>query len=71
MDGVAACAAAGRAASTDPFTDATAVWVALHGLVELRRALPGFPWPAADPLLDTTVRALARIDATPSRPGAR
>jgi AcrR family transcriptional regulator len=39
------CAKAGASASTDVLSDGTAVWVALHGTVTLRTALPGFPWP--------------------------
>ncbi len=45
VDALAACVEAGSSASTDVFADATAVWVALHGTVTLRTALPGFPWP--------------------------
>lgn len=43
---IAACATAGRSRSTDAFTDAAAVWVALHGLTQLRPASPRFPWPS-------------------------
>jgi AcrR family transcriptional regulator len=39
------CVTAGVSASTDVVADATAVWVALHGTVSLRTALPRFPWP--------------------------
>ena len=39
------CVEAGASASTDAVADATAVWVAMHGTVTLRTALPGFPWP--------------------------
>ncbi len=40
------CVRSGASESTDVLADATAVWVALHGTVTLRTALPGFPWPA-------------------------
>ena len=39
------CVTAGVSASTDVVADATAVWVAMHGTVSLRTALPRFPWP--------------------------
>ena len=42
---LAACAEAGRSATRDPFTDATALWVGLHGFAQLRVAAPLFPWP--------------------------
>jgi len=45
VDAIAACVRAGVSASTDVVADGTAVWVALHGAVMLRSALPGFPWP--------------------------
>lgn len=45
VDAVEACVQAGVSASTDVVADSTAVWVALHGAVTLRTALPGFPWP--------------------------
>jgi AcrR family transcriptional regulator len=42
---LAGCAEAGRSASTDPFADATALWVGLHGFAQLQVAAPLFPWP--------------------------
>jgi AcrR family transcriptional regulator len=60
------CARAGRSVSTDPFADATAVWVVLHGLAILPVSNPGFPWPPLDQLLTTTVTRIARIDASTS-----
>jgi len=39
------CVTAGRSSSTDPFADASALWVALHGLADLRVTAPLFPWP--------------------------
>jgi Tetracyclin repressor-like, C-terminal domain len=49
------CVQAGVSASTDVMADSTAVWVALHGAVTLRTALPGFPWPEP---IDAFVRQL-------------
>lgn len=37
---------AGRSASLDPFRDATALWVGLHGFAQLQVAAPLFPWPS-------------------------
>lgn len=45
VNALEACVAAGVSASDDVVSDSTAVWVALHGAVTLRTALPGFPWP--------------------------
>ena len=42
---LAECVTAGRSASADPFTDATALWVGLHGFAQLQVAAPLFPWP--------------------------
>ncbi len=57
------CVRAGVSASTDPVADATAVWVAMHGMVTLRTALPGFPWPAPDDFIRHAVLSLARVTA--------
>ena len=69
------CAAAGASASTDAVADATAVWVALHGTVTLRTALPGFPWPGLPAFARQLVLPLAqgdrlrrRVDARPGGP---
>jgi AcrR family transcriptional regulator len=62
VDAVADCVSAGASASTDPFADGTAVWVALHGTVTLRSARPGFPWPEpASAFVRQLVLPLARI----------
>jgi AcrR family transcriptional regulator len=55
------CVAAGVSASTDAITGATAVWVALHGTVTLRTALPDFPWPARSAFTRQLVLPLARV----------
>jgi AcrR family transcriptional regulator len=57
------CAKAGVSASTDVVADATAVWVAMHGTVTLRTALPGFPWPDPDQFVREYVLSLARVRA--------
>jgi AcrR family transcriptional regulator len=58
-DAIAECVAAGQSSSTDPFADAAALWAALHGLADLRRTAPLFPWPAdvQDRLVDSLARA--------------
>lgn len=43
---IADCAAAGRSGSIEPFEDATALWVALHGYATLQVTVPAFPWPS-------------------------
>lgn len=63
VEGIEACVQAGASASTDTVADATAVWVALHGMVSLRTALPGFPWPGSGQFVSDLVRSLARIKA--------
>ncbi len=55
------CIDAGISASADPFRDATAIWVALHGYATLHDLLPGFAWISADALLDRIVCGLAQI----------
>lgn len=57
------CAVASHSTSRDYFADAAAVWVALHGFATLDEALPNFPWPNRQVLLDRFALTLARIDA--------
>jgi len=45
IDALHACAEVGASSSTDTARDATALWVALHGLADLRHTTPLFPWP--------------------------
>jgi AcrR family transcriptional regulator len=59
--GVEACVAAGRSASRDPRADARLVWMLLHGVVTLRAADPGRPWPAPEDQLRDGVTRLALI----------
>ena len=61
VQGIADCASAGVSASTDVVADATAIWVALHGAVTLRTALPGFPWPEPEQFVADFVTRLARL----------
>ena len=60
---IRACAKAGRSQSIDPFADATALWVALHGYATLHAAVPNFPWPPREEIIERIVLPLARIDA--------
>ena len=57
------CVTAGVSASTDVVADATAVWVALHGTVSLRTALPRFPWPDPAAFVRQLVLSLAQVTA--------
>jgi AcrR family transcriptional regulator len=59
IDAIAAAVAAGSSASTDPETDAVALWTGLHGLATLRRTTPLFPWPAD--MADHLIRLLAHL----------
>jgi AcrR family transcriptional regulator len=61
MGGIQECVDAGVSASTDVLADATAVWVAMHGAVTLRTALPGFPWPELTAFNRQLVLPLARV----------
>ena len=57
------CVTAGVSASTDIVADATAVWVALHGTISLRTALPRFPWPDPAVFVRQLVLPLAQVTA--------
>jgi AcrR family transcriptional regulator len=63
VDAIAACARAGRSTSTDPYTDAVAVWIAMHGYALLRAGLPEFPWPPDDETFDRIVLRQAGVTA--------
>lgn len=58
---VAAATAAGASQSRDPFVTATAIWVALHGLVLLRADAPQFPWPDRTQLEDALLGRIALL----------
>ena len=61
--GIEDCVGAGMSGSADVVADSTAVWVALHGTVTLRTALPGYPWPEPASFVRHLVLSLARIAA--------
>src|ERR1700743_3435386 len=61
FQGIQDCADAGVSVSTDVLADATAVWVALHGAVALRTALPEFPWPELPAFNRQLVLPLAQV----------
>ena len=61
VDAIADCAADQSSTSIDPFADAVAVLVALHGYALLRPARPNFPWPDEAVLLNHLVGSLARL----------
>jgi peroxiredoxin/AcrR family transcriptional regulator len=59
--GVAECIAAGVARPGDPERIATDIWMALHGMVSLRRHLTGFPWPDIEEQLRDILQAMTGI----------
>ena len=61
LDAIRVCADAGASNSTQPYDDAIAVWVALHGYVGLHTCMSDIPWPDGDTLLDTIVERLAQL----------
>jgi AcrR family transcriptional regulator len=63
VDAVSGCIDAGVSTSTDPFGDATAIWVAMHGYATLRPSRPAFPWPDSTATLNRIVSALASVPA--------
>ncbi|MGB7447886.1 MAG: TetR-like C-terminal domain-containing protein [Ornithinimicrobium sp.] len=50
------CISAGTSSSTNPHTDAIALWLGLHGLADQRAVIPHFPWPQ-----DITGRTIALL----------
>ncbi|MEU1588418.1 TetR/AcrR family transcriptional regulator [Micromonospora sp. NPDC005710] len=56
---LADCVTAGRSTSADPFRDAAALWVGLHGFAQLQVAAPLFPWPPE--LRDSIVDRMALL----------
>jgi AcrR family transcriptional regulator len=61
LQAIQECVEAGVSASTNVLADATGVWVALHGAVTLRTALPEFPWPELAAFNRQLVLPLARV----------
>src|SRR5882672_336960 len=66
-DALADCVTAGIATSTDPFADAVALWVGLHGLAHQRSVTVSFPWPPD--IAERLVVALAHLTGDGSSPG--
>ena len=69
VGGVAASIAAGVGRPSDPTRVATAVWTALHGIVTLRTAVPMFPWPPVEDLVDNVLVGLVGLPPRPDRAG--
>jgi hypothetical protein len=63
VDGVAACKAACRSTSVDPYHDAVAVWSAIHGVTTLRATRPRFAQLHSQEMLRVIVHRLACIAA--------
>ena len=61
VDAIAACVAAGRSASRDPWLDAVALWSMLHGYSALRITNPEFPWPDERVIVDAMISGQARL----------
>jgi AcrR family transcriptional regulator len=61
VEGVAACMRDGTAPEGDPLRIATGVWTAMHGIVSLRGAAPGFPWPPLSQQLDDVLTGLVGL----------
>jgi len=61
VDGIAECVLQGRSGSTDVFSDATALWVALHGTVSLWSTLCEFPWPDEQGFVRRLCVSLGRV----------
>ncbi|MFE2958263.1 TetR-like C-terminal domain-containing protein [Nocardia tengchongensis] len=62
---VAAAAADGTSRADDPFLTATALWVALHGLVRLRADAPLGPQPDPGQLNDALIERIALLEPAP------
>lgn len=56
VDALKACVQSSQSASTDPYADAVALWLALHGLAHQRAVISHFPWPS-----DIAERLIGRI----------
>ncbi|MGF7234271.1 MAG: TetR/AcrR family transcriptional regulator [Frankia sp.] len=61
VEKVAACVAAGRSASRDPFADTVCVWAGVHGLVMLYAGATDLPYPALAKMVEAVVRRAALI----------
>ncbi len=58
VDAVHACLPSESASPEEAFAKATDIWVAMHGMVSLRRELPAFPWPDTTEQLNRIVFSL-------------
>jgi AcrR family transcriptional regulator len=63
VDGITATMAAGFTPAGDPPVIATTVWAGLHGIVSLRQAMPRFPWPAVESMVDDLQVGLVGLPA--------
>ena len=59
VEALAATASAGRSSSQDPFADAVAIWLAMHGLAHQRAVSRLFPFPAD--VFERLVRPLLQL----------
>lgn len=48
------------AAGGSPLEPAIALWVALHGYISLRDAVPAFPWPPEEAMLEDLIERILR-----------
>ncbi|MFC8076861.1 TetR/AcrR family transcriptional regulator [Streptomyces sp. NPDC057307] len=60
IDTLADCAAGGQSTSTDPSSDAVALWLGLHGLAHQRALAEALPWPTD--IADRIITALAHLN---------
>ena len=57
---LADCVTAGQATSTDPASDAVALWLGMHGLAHQRAVTRTFPWP--EDIAERIIGALAHLE---------
>ncbi|MEU9888297.1 TetR/AcrR family transcriptional regulator [Sphaerisporangium sp. NPDC051011] len=62
IDALDDCVTAGKATSTDLFSDAVALWLGLHGLAHQRAVMRAFPWP--EDIAERVIGALAHLKDT-------
>lgn len=64
VDATYECLPSANASPEQAFAVATDIWVAMHGMVSLRRHLPAFPWPDTTEQLAGIIAALLpRLEA--------
>ena len=59
VDAIEQMVTEGTSASSDPGRDAQALWAALHGVVTVVSATPGFPWKPTETLVDRLLEVVA------------